>query len=36
MVYDPKDKRWETPGKAARVEQFCGKGGKRNGDRDDD
>jgi len=36
MVYDPKDKRWETPGKSARVEQFCGKLGHHKGDRDGD
>ncbi len=35
MVYDPKDKRWETPGKASRVRQFCGNAGH-HGDGDDD
>jgi hypothetical protein len=30
MVYDPKDARWAAPGKAARVERFCGSAGHRD------
>jgi hypothetical protein len=29
MVYDPKDKRWTTPGREDRIEQFCGHPGDR-------
>ena len=30
LVYDPDDARWSTPGKAARIEQFCGHEGDRD------